>query len=217
MFHDLRSNAKDGDQAHLSSHTNYHFLNAPEKVECLLRLHQSVKVNCQRLHCLRARLELIIQERGLEVDGELHHNLKDIMAENTTMVSATHPPDSLAHMFWEQQGQTSPVKDARQLRWEPMVICLCLYLRHLSTSAYEMIRCSGAVKLPSQRMLQDYMHFIEATTWFSAAVDMDVAMVESCPDHINAVVILMDEMHIKESLVYKKHTGENEVKNLCSY
>lgn len=212
MLHRHHSKAKDGDKAHPSSHTNYRFLNTPEKVERLHRLHQSVKVNRQQLHRLRARLELIIQERGLEVDGELHHDLKDIMAENTTMVMATHPPDSFAHMFWEQQRQASAVKDARQMRWEPMMIRWCLYLRHLSTSAYETIRCSGAVKLPSQRTLRDYTHFTQATTGFSAAVDkqlMDEAMVESCPDHEKSVVILMDEMHIKEGLVYNKHTGKN--------
>ena len=34
----------------------------------------------------------------------------------------------------------------------------CLYLRHLSSSAYELLRDSGVVKLPSQRTLRDCTH-----------------------------------------------------------
>ena len=36
---------------------------------------------------------------------------------------------------------------------------------------------------------------------------MRVANITSCPDHQKYVMILMDEMHIKEDLVYDKHTG----------
>lgn len=47
----------------------------------------------------------------------------------------------------------------------------CLYLRHLSGKAYETLRQSGVLKLPSQRTLRDYTHYIPATTGFSAEVD----------------------------------------------
>ena len=58
--------------------------------------------------------------------------------------------------------------------------------------------------------LKDYTHFMKAAPGFSAAVDaqlMNVANITSCPDHQKYVIILMDEMHIKEYLVYDKHTG----------
>ena len=68
----------------------------------------------------------------------------------------------------------------------------------------------GILKLPTQRTLKDYTHFAKAAPGFSAAVDaqlMNAANITSCPDHQKYVIILMNEMHIKENLVYDKHTG----------
>ena len=50
---------------------------------------------------------------------------------------------------------------------------------------------------------------MNATTGFSAALDkqlMQAAEVEKCPDWQKHVVVVLDEMYIKEDLVYNKHT-----------
>ncbi len=153
----------------------------------------------------------------------MHEDLTQIMKDNASKISDAYPPDSFARIFWEQQLHATSLKDARSMRWEPMMIRWCLYLRHLTSSAYETLRLSGAIKLPSQRTLRDYTHFTNATTGFSSEVDqqlIDTAKMKTCPEREKCVVILMDEMHIKEDLVYNKHTGTyhyySEVENhLC--
>ena len=53
----------------------------------------------------------------------------------------------------------------------------------VSSIAYEVLRNSGVVSLPSQRTLRDYTHFVESVPGFSAAVDqmlMEVLKVLSC-------------------------------------
>jgi hypothetical protein len=85
-----------------------------------------------------------------------------------------------------------------------------VYLRHLSSSAYEMVRTTGLLHLPSQRTLRDYTYYTEACHGFSASVDQQlrkVARIESCRLMEQYVVLIMDEMHIREDLVYDKHTG----------
>lgn len=37
---------------------------------------------------------------------------------------------------------------------------------------------------------------------------MDTANIESCPERERNVIIILDEMHIRESIVYDKHTGK---------
>ena len=72
------------------------------------------------------------------------------------------------------------------------------------------MRSSGVLQLPSQRTLRDYTHYVEAANGFSADVDnmlMKAAKVDSCPDREKCVVMLLDEMHLREDLVYDKHTG----------
>lgn len=39
------------------------------------------------------------------------------------------------------------VTSTRAMRWDPLMIRWCLYLRHLSGSAYELIRESGVISL----------------------------------------------------------------------
>lgn len=41
--------------------------------------------------------------------------------------------------------RASSVSDARSMQWDPLMIRWCLYLRHLSSSAYEMLRETGVL------------------------------------------------------------------------
>ena len=90
------------------------------------------------------------------------------------------------------------------------MIRYCLYIRHLSSKAYETLRSSGVLQLPSQRTLRDYSHCIRAEAGFSTAVDKQLqsaCRIKSCQDYEKLVILLLDKIHIKESLVFDKNTG----------
>ena len=134
----------------------------------------------------------------------------NIVADNSHVVADSYPPGSFGRIFWESQERAASLKNARSMRWDPLMIRWCLYLRHLSSSAYEMVRESGVIKLPSQRTLRDYTYHTKATIGFSAEVDehlMEAAKIDSCPERERYVILIMDEMHVKEGVVYDKHTG----------
>ena len=46
--------------------------------------------------------------------------------------------------------KVASVKDAHAMRWHPLMVKWCLYLQHKSSGAYELLRESGVIKLPSQ-------------------------------------------------------------------
>ena len=80
-----------------------------------------------------------------------------------------------------------------------------------SSGAYELLRSSGILTLPSQRTLRDYTHYVKACTGFSAEVDqmlISAAKLNSCPERDKCVILLLDEMHIRQDLVFDKHSGE---------
>lgn len=58
------------------------------------------------------------------------------------------------------------------------------YCTHRSSGAYETLRDSGCIRLPSQRTLRDYTHYIEAKPGFSHEVDVMLqfrdAKVDTC-------------------------------------
>ena len=93
--------------------------------------------------------------------------------------------------------------------WHPGIIKWCLYLRYQSSKAYETVRSSGVIKLPSQRTLRDYSHCVSSEPGFS--IDVDLLLMKnnmsSCLEHQKLVILLLDEMYIHEDLVYDKHSG----------
>ena len=85
-----------------------------------------------------------------------------------------------------------------------------IYLHYRSSGAYETLRSSGVIALPSQRSLRDYTHALQGKCGFSAEMDQQLVShpdLSDTEDWKRHVVLLLDEMHIKENLVYNKHTG----------
>ena len=94
------------------------------------------------------------------------------------------------------------------MKWHPLFIKWCLYLRHLSGKAYEILYQSRCIKRPSQRTLRDYTYYITTSIGFSAEVDSDLAHVADLSQDLSKyVTLIIDEVHIKEDLVYDKHEG----------
>ena len=119
------------------------------------------------------------------------------------------PDDSFQRVFWEQQKEAM-TKKKTSMRWHPLMIKWCLYLRHLSSKAYEALRDTGCVHLPSQQTLRDYSNCVKAGPGFSLEVDkqiMTAAKLTSSPEWHRLTIILLDEMHIREDLVHDKPSG----------
>ena len=79
----------------------------------------------------------------------------------------------------------------------------------LSSAAYHSLRTSGFIKLPSERTLRDYTHFIKSKGGFNSELDQllaDELLVENLPYW--HVVLVLNEVKIKESLVFDKHETE---------
>ena len=77
-------------------------------------------------------------------------------------------------------------------------------------ASHEVLRQSGVIHLPSQQTLKDYTNCVKASPGFSHDVDAQLLSsinAESCPSWHKLVILLLDEMHIKEGLFYDKHTG----------
>jgi len=109
---------------------------------------------------------------------------------------------SLSILFWEQQIKAAECKSSKPMRWHPVMIKWCLYK---PSGAYEALRNSGCIFLPSQRTLRGYTHCFEGTVGFSNNVDqmlMDVAKMSKLQDWKKIVGILVDEMYVLEDLVY---------------
>ena len=154
----------------------------------------------------------MIRTNGVVLDNETSSDMEKIMEEEDGNIADKFQEDSFQRIFWKQQKECIAKEGCRKkgIRWHPLIIKLCLYLKHQSSKAYETLHSSGLLALPSQRTLRDYSNAVKAVVGFSEDVDLQLrkaAHLETSADYHKLIILLIDEMHIKEELVYNKHDG----------
>jgi len=120
----------------------------------------------KRIDHLKTKLGQAVQSEGVVLNDSDHEEMKSILNSEHLGIKKKYPPSSFERPFWEQQLKASNCKDPRQMRWHPTIIKWCLYIRCKSAGAYEAIRDSGCLSLPSQHTLCDYTHCFKASTGF---------------------------------------------------
>jgi len=80
------------------SHTNYHFLSMPQKIERLKNLHTQTRSTKQLTH-LKAKFSILIESKGIAVEDDLHQHLSEIVMSSTDVIASSHPEGSFVHSF----------------------------------------------------------------------------------------------------------------------
>ena len=203
-----RTSMQTDDHTCPTSHTTYVNLTSEEKSERLRRLHHEKRMCQQQIRRLHETIADSTATDGVYLDEELHGDVLQLMNDNTKDVHCSHKEGTFQRLFWDQQRTASSLKNNKSMRWHLLFIKWCLYLRHLSGKAYELLRSSGCIQLPSQRTLRDYTHYIKSQVGFSSEVDEALVDAANLSVDLNKYVILvMDEIFIKNDLVYDKHDG----------
>ena len=181
---------KQGESSNPHSHTNYRYLSDSEKNSRMKQLHQNNRKAHRRIARLEEKLRERIELEGEQVDELTSTDLKQIMEENDRGIEAQYPKDSFMYLFWKQQREALAKKDLRGMRWHPLMIRWCLYLRHHSNKAYKVLRDAGLF-LPSQRTLRDYTYCTKSATGFSSSVDQQLLLaskVLTCEEDMGVLV-----------------------------
>lgn len=166
------------------------------------RLVLALEHKCEGLQADMERLQKEIQNNGVYLDRELSSDFEHIMknaGENIT---------PFMRMFWDQQTELRGVS-AHARKYHPMLIRFCLSLHAKSATAYEELRSSNIMTLPSQRTLRDYRNAIRPTVGFNPEVVQQ--LVERSREYTGYqrfVIISFDEMKVQDNLVYDKSSGE---------
>ena len=187
---------------------NNRYLNTPQKAKKLSRLQTRAYAAESELRKLKERISISSNNNGVSVDSKLHGDLQNIMEENNERILGQFPEGSFQRLFWEQQLAAARLKHPQQMRWHPAMIRWCLNIKLLSTSSYHALRTSGFMQLPSERTLRDYTHYVQARSGFQDDIDKELvkeSKLKDLPNWKKHVILLLDEMKLKENLVYDKH------------
>ena len=193
------------------SHVNHRYMNTPEKLAKINSLREKAKVSEQDVKKLKTKIEILTRTHGELLNTDLQKDLIDLVEANSTAALSSFPEGSFSRLFFEQQIKAVSVKDRRQVRWHPLMVKWCLNLKLLSSGAYHAMRSSGFITLPSERTLRDYTNYIDAKVGFQPEVLQQLeeeAKISTRPESHQYVGLLIDEMKVKEDIVYNKHTGQ---------
>ena len=166
------------------SHTNYRYLQSSQKDERLTQLHNQARFDQQKIEILKMHIQKLVEERSVAIDEDIDEELRDIILEKTSLISDTPwglicqtflAKSRKMHVTERQDVNYNIIYIAlsnftlhRSMKWDPLMICWCLYLRHVSGHGYDMLWESGVTTLPSQRTLRDYtISCTRATVGFS--------------------------------------------------
>ena len=174
-------------------------------------LRRRVSVLEDQVDKLKAEINKQIETDGEALSGENSGDLIDIMKSSDSYIRKPFGDNSFQRIFFEQQAKYNELRNKKGMRWHPMIIRWCLYLRSKSAKAYDGMR--HVLALPSQRSLFDYSNATEAGTGFKNCVTKQLVKESEKlnlydTEHKQYVGIVQDEVRIKSDLVFNKHTGE---------
>jgi hypothetical protein len=138
-----------------SSHINYRFMTPSEKdfhMHALQREKRALQLKVKRLE---GKLAAAIEATSITLDDEISSDFQKIMADEEECITKEYSKDSFPYIFWKQQQNALARKGStkNEMRWHPLIIKWCLYIRHHSSKAYEALRESSCISLPSQLTL----------------------------------------------------------------
>ena len=170
--------------------------------EKLVATVKASRLECKQLEGRIKELESKIKNHGVEISGTLENNILKIMSGQNL--------EATPHMkfFWEQQIKLLQSEKFGR-RYHPQIIRFALLLHGKSPAAYREVRESGALILPSERVLRDYKNY------FKPKAGINVENIEHLQEKSSSlsgtqryVVVVMDEMKIQSNLVYDKFSGD---------
>ena len=139
--------------------------------------------------------------KGVTLDAKMGADIEKIISENSNVFL-------FMKMFWEEQKKLQ-CSSLHGVKYHPMLIRFCLSLYAKSASAYDELRSSNVLTLPSQRTLRDYRNAIKPQAGFNPEVIQQLCdTTNDLAGYQRYVVISMDEMKIKDNLVYDKSSEE---------
>lgn len=96
----LKHSNRIDDVCAASSHTNFRFLNTPEKVERLMNLSRLIHAKDQQVADSKKKLNRMIEANGIRVDESMHNDLLTIMELNNSKQTGSNAEENFSTIFW---------------------------------------------------------------------------------------------------------------------
>lgn len=192
-----------------TSHVNLCYLSTPEKREKHTNLKTEIVTIQRETSVLQRKVDDLLHDSRVELEETDADDLLQVATDSQDAMDEVMPAGSPMRLLWEQQRQALR-RNAKGMRWHPLIVKWCLSLKLKSPAAYCTLKEIGFLVLPSERTLRDYTHIADAQPGYHEDVESQLvtaACLHSSPPYQRLVILAIDEMKIKQDLVFNKHTG----------
>lgn len=150
-----------------SSHINYKWLNTTQIKQRLYRVAKAIKVLQRSKQRLYARIQKAIARDAVQLQSEDTDMVEELLVHVCKNVSK----NSFQSILWEQQKKYNSLRNKCQMRWHPL-IRFALSIKYKSTAAYNAL--GHFIKMPPERLLQDYTHWVKFEVGINGAAIQDL-------------------------------------------
>ncbi len=103
------------------SHTPYHILSSDEMKARMAKLHSELRRIQNQRDRVKERLDRVIERNGVTVSDEVEKDLKSIIENEGSKATESENCTYFQKIFWQQQVLASSKKDARGMKWHPLL------------------------------------------------------------------------------------------------
>lgn len=202
LYKPLKRRSSSAAVARPKANTANKYLTEQQRLNKLKDQAKKIENANRQISHLKARMQVLIQKNGVQIEEDLSDDFTE-MLENGNMSPAQR-------IFLQQQVKASQKKNMVGMRWHPTMIRLALAIHLTSPAAYELMKETGMLKLPSSRTLFDYSHVKPIEEGIDQYVLDSVGLRVSKFQlrHKKYHVLMADEMHISQNLIFQKHSGK---------
>ena len=137
---------------------------------------------------------------GVQVNTIFKDDTHELIENNLVV-----PP--FMKLFWKEQKKYFSINQ-KDRKYHLMIIRFCLSLVAKSPSAYDKLRDSNILILPSKGTLRDYKNATWPHLGFNRSViDELIKIASSSKGYERCVVLSFDEIKMQENLVFNKYSG----------
>jgi hypothetical protein len=162
---DEKRKKSDGDSApnYLSKNFRHCNMSREELIGKIFQQKEKINNLQDEIGRVQRQFQKDVANSGVTLNTCQSMEMKDAMAVCTDEMEKAFPDaNSYQRLFWCEQFKSINVNSSKGMRWHPMILRWCLYLRQKSNTAYDALRDSGFITLPSTRTLFDYSHYTKS-------------------------------------------------------
>ena len=128
-----RARQKNSSISVIKPNSNYRFMDDRQLKRVIFQLRENNRDLKKEILTLKEKVDNLMNS-AIEQDKELTSDYLQIISDNKPYIDSTMKNNAFLRLFWDEQMKATQCTTSNNIRWHPIIIRWCLYLRHKSSA-----------------------------------------------------------------------------------